>query len=190
VSDLKELETKLTEAEAGKYELPLTKALNTHLADIAKEIPQLGMAVNALPEGLDFLKDIPVIDIAASGVAAELQSRDDIDKGWSADHARAADYGAAGIGLVGGGAAGAGFAAIGVAPVGAALIGGAAVVGIGDLAYQGFHEHWAEDIHQDGVAGGVLTGIEHMGENTGTDIKDMFVGVGHAGITLWHSMFG
>lgn len=94
---MKDLETKLAEAEAGKGELSLTKALNAHLADIAKEIPQLGAAVNAFPKELDFLRDIPVIDIAATGVAAELQARDDINKGWSPDHARAADYGAAGI---------------------------------------------------------------------------------------------
>jgi uncharacterized protein YukE len=189
VKELKGLETDLAAAEAGKGELPLTKALNTHLADVAKEIPQLGAVADALPKGLDFLKDIPVIDVAASGVAAELQARDDINKGWSPDHARAADYGAAGVGLVGGAGLGALAAAVGASTGGAALVGGAAVVGIGDLAYQGFHEHWAEDIHQDGVVGGVLTGTGHMFENTGKDVGHMATGVWHGAESVWHSVF-
>lgn len=64
------------------------------------------------------------------------------------------------------------------------------MVGVGDLAYQGFHEHWAEDIHQHGVAEGVLTGIAHMGENTGKDPEDMFVGIGHGAMNVWHKVVG
>jgi uncharacterized protein YukE len=189
-NELKGLETELASAEAGKGELPLTKALSVKLSDIAKEIPQLASVAEAQPKGLEFLKEIPVIDVAASGVAAELQAQDDINKGWSPEHARAADYGAAGIGLAVGTGVGAIAAAAG-APVTAVVIGGGAlVVGVGDFAYQGFHEHWSEDIDQHGVVGGVLTGIGHMGENTGKDVVDMGKGIWNGAKSLWHGVFG
>jgi hypothetical protein len=72
----------------------------------------------------------------------------------------------------------------------AAGVCGAVAVGIGDLAYQGLHEHWREDISQHGVAGGVLTGIRHTGANTGGDFVDMAVGIGHGARGLWHSVLG
>ncbi|MGH3720295.1 MAG: WXG100 family type VII secretion target [Pseudonocardiaceae bacterium] len=187
--ELKGLETELASAEAGAGELPLTKALNVKLADIAREIPQLASVAEALPKGLEFLKEIPVIDVLASGVVAELQAQDDINKGWSPDHARAVDYGAAGIGLVVGTGVGAITAAAG-APVTAVVVGGALVVGVGDFAYQGFHEHWSEDIDRHGVVGGILTGIEHMGENTGKDVWDMGKGIVNGAESLWHGVFG
>jgi hypothetical protein len=70
-NELQGLKTELASAEAGKGELSLTKALNVKLGDVAKEIPQLASVAEALPKGLEFLKEIPVIDVAASGVAAE-----------------------------------------------------------------------------------------------------------------------
>lgn len=191
VKELRGLETNLAAAEAGKGELPLTKALNTHLSDIAKSIPKVGgAALDAVPKGLDFIKDVPVIDVAATGVAAELQSRDDINKGWSPAHARSADYGAGAVGLVAGSALGTGLAYAGAVPAVAIAVGGGVAVGVGDLAYQGFHEHWSEDIHDHGVVGGILTGIGHMGENTGGDVKDMGVGVYDGAKSLWHSVVG
>lgn len=187
VKELKGLETELASAEAGIGELPFTKVFNFHLG----EIPQLGAIADALPKGLEFLKDIPVIDVAAAGVAAEFQSRDDIDKGWTPDHARSVDYGAAGIGLVGGTAVGLGAVAMFSAPeIAAGLGAGIAAVGIGDFAYQGFHEHWSEDIHQDGVVGGLLAGIGHTGQNTGKDVASAVTGVWHGAENLWHSVFG
>lgn len=61
--------------------------------------------------------------------------------------------------------------------MGAVLLGGGAVVvGVGDFAYQGFHEHWSEDIHDHGVIAGLGTGVDNMGKNTGGDMKDMAVG--------------
>lgn len=182
------METELAAAEAGKGELPLAKALNTHLAEVAREIPQVSAVADALPKGLEFLRDIPVIDVAASGVAAELQAHDDIDKGWSPEHARTADYGAAAVGLVGGVGAGALAGLVGASTVGVALVGGVAAVGIGDFAYQGFHEHWTEDIHQHGVMSGVVTGVDHMGENAGKDIRGMVVGGWHGAQSLWHGI--
>lgn len=189
VKDLKGLETDLSAAEAGKGELPLTRALNAHLGDVAKEIAGIDLA-RTMPKELEFLKDVPIIDVTASGVAAELQSRDDIDKGWSPAQARAADYGSAGIGLAAGAGAGAVAGALSVSTGGAALIGGVAAVGVGDFVYQGFHEHWSEDMAQHGALGGVATGVEHMGEHTGEDVENMAVGAWHGAQHLWHSIFG
>ena len=189
-NELKGLETELASAEAGKGELPLTKALNVKLGDIAKEIPQLASVAKALPKGLEFLKEIPATDVVASGVAAELQAQDDMNKGWSPEYARAADYGAAEIGVVAGTGVGAIAAAAGAPVTAAVIVGGVFAVGVGDFAYQGFHEHWSEDIDQHGVVGGVLTGIEHMGENTGKDVVDMVKGIGNGATSLWHGVFG
>ena len=185
VRDIAELRDGLASAEAGSGELPLSRALNTKLGDVAGLLPDLG---KALPEGLDFLRDIPVVDVAASGAIAELQARDDEQKGWSGTEARAKDYGAAAIGL----AAGAGVVASlpADAVVGAAVLGGIAVVGVGDVAYQAFHEHWSEDIHNDGVVGGLLDGSGHVLSNVGSDVKGMATGVGHAAASLWHGVFG
>ncbi|HWR48947.1 MAG TPA: WXG100 family type VII secretion target [Pseudonocardiaceae bacterium] len=190
VNELKGLETELASAEAGTGELPLTKTLNVKLSNIAKEIPQLASVAEALPKGLEFLKEIPVIDVVASGVAAELQAQDDINKGWSPEHARAADYRAVGIGLAVGTDVSVIAAAAGAPATAAVLVGGALVVGVGDFAYQGFHEHWSEDIDQHGVFGGVLTGIGHMGENTGKDFAGMGKGIVNGAKSLWRGVFG
>jgi hypothetical protein len=139
---------------------------------------------------LEFLKEIPVIDVVASGVAAELQAQDDINKGWSPEHARAADYRAVGIGLAVGTDVSVIAAAAGAPATAAVLVGGALVVGVGDFAYQGFHEHWSEDIDQHGVFGGVLTGIGHMGENTGKDFAGMGKGIVNGAKSLWRGVFG
>ncbi len=189
-NELKGLETELASAEAGKGELPLTKALNVKLGDIAKEIPQLASVAEALPKGLKFLKEIPVIDVVASGVVAELQAQDDMNKGWSPEHARVADYGAADVGLVVGTGVSVIAAAAGAPVTAAIIVGGVLGVGVGDFAYQGFREHWSEDIDQHGVVGGVLTGIEHMDENTGKDVVDMVKGIGNGAMNLWHGVFG
>jgi hypothetical protein len=135
-------------------------------------------------------------EIAATGAAAALQAKDDVEKGWSPAHAIAADVGAGVIGL----GAGIGTAAlIATAPVSvptiavAAAAGGVAV-GVGDFAYQAFHEHWSEDIHDHGAVAGVFAGIGHSGERVGDDVGNMFSDIGHGtehlGKSLWHGMFG
>ncbi len=185
VNDLYHLETKLAAAEAGKGELPLSDALNTKLADMDKLAPELSKLA---PKSLEFLKDIPVVDIAASGVVAEIQARDDIDRGQNSTKARVQDYAAAGVGL----AAGAGTAALmaGSAPVWlTASAAGMAVIGVGDMVYEGFHEHWGEDIHDRGVWNGTMHGIGNTGANTWGDIKDLGSSAGHAVTDLWHKIF-
>lgn len=184
--DLSALQTTLSAAESGKWEAPLSNALNVKIGDAGKLAP--GLAKFA-PESLDFLKDIPVVDVAASAGAAEIQAEDDIDKGQNSTKARLEDYGAAGIGL----AAGAGVAAaLGTttAPVwGTALAAGGVVVGVGDAVYEGFHEHWGEDIHDRGVWNGTMHGLADTGSNTWGDVKGLFTSTGHVASSLWHKVF-
>ncbi|MFD4367774.1 WXG100 family type VII secretion target [Rhodococcus sp. NPDC058521] len=192
IDDLKGLQNTLTAAEAGKGHLPLSEALNTKLGDVEKLVPGL---TGTAPKGLNFLKDIPVVDVAASGIVAELQAQDDMEKGWSATEARSKDYGAAAIGLAAGAGtvAGAGAAASlagATAPVWLTTVGaGFAVVGVGDFAYQGFHEHWSEDIHDRGVVSGIGHGIANVGSNTGDDLWGMGVGGVNLAKSLWDKAF-
>jgi uncharacterized protein YukE len=185
VQDIAGLRDGLRGAESGAGELPLSRALNTKLGDVVGLLPDLG---KTLPTGLDFLRDIPVVDVAASGAIAEIQARDDEQKGWSGTEARAKDYGAAAIGVAGG------VTAVALMPeeavAAAAAVGGLAVVGVGDIAYQAFHEHWSEDIHNDGVVGGLLDGSGHVLSNVGGDLNDMRKGIQNAASSVWHGVFG
>ncbi|MEC3915478.1 WXG100 family type VII secretion target [Nocardia sp. CDC160] len=188
--DLTQLENKLSAAEAGKGEAPLSNLLNVKIKDADKLIPALEKVT---PKGLNFLKEIPVVDVAASGVVAEIQSRDDISKGQNPTSARAYDYGAAAIGLAAGAAAVA--LAPEAAPVAAVAVGaGAIVVGVGDTFYQGFHEHWAEDIHDRGVVSGITHGLGNTFSNTGHDMADLggsaWNATKNATTSLWHKAFG
>lgn len=179
VQDLRRLEAELEAARAGVGELPLSRALSTSPVDAERLIPALG---RALPEGLGFLREIPFVDVAATAVVGELQARDDMEKGWTGTEARIKDYGAGAIGLAAGGALAVGIAAIGGGPIAVAAGAGAFVIGVGDLAYEAFHEHWDQDIQEDGVMPGILHGAGNVMTNTGDDLKDMLTG-------LWHSVF-
>ncbi|MBT0567779.1 hypothetical protein [Williamsia sp. CHRR-6] len=149
-----------------------------------------------MPKGLQFLKDIPVIDVAATGVVAELQTVDDHEKGWSESTARRNDWTAGLVGL----GAGAGVVALAATsevtvPVGVvAATAGAAVIGTGDVVYQAFHEHWSEDIHDHGEVAGVLHGTGDVFSNTGEDLWNLGKGagsaVGDAAKSLWKTAFG
>ncbi|WP_432180780.1 hypothetical protein [Streptomyces sp. NBC_00063] len=50
-------------------------------------------------------------------------------------------------------------------------VGGAVVIGATGVIDHAFHEHWGEDIHKDGVVGGVLHGSGHVLSQTGDDFK-------------------
>ncbi len=183
--DLSNLQTKLAAAETGKGELPLSKALNVKIADAGKMLPGLAKVA---PKGLDFLKDIPVVDVAASAGVAELQARDDIRKGQDSTTARAESYGAAAVGLAAG--AGVAAAAATTAPVWAVAAGaGAVCVGVGDVVYDGLHQHWSEDWHDDGVWGGTMHGLGGTFSDSWSDIKGLGTGIGHGAASLWHKVF-
>ncbi|HEX5114988.1 MAG TPA: hypothetical protein VFW65_07300 [Pseudonocardiaceae bacterium] len=176
IQQFDDLKAELARAEAGEGDLPLSRALNLQLGDVAREISGLGKIGTKLSDILNFAKDVPVLDIAAAGATGGLQMHDDMDKGWSADHAAIADLGSAALGL----GTGAAIVAIATAPVALVAVGaGIAAVGVGDLAYQAFQENWQEDFHQHGAVGGFATGVGHVGENVGKDMA-------HIGEGAWH----
>ena len=189
IDAIKDLDRDAKVARAGD-EPVWSKLLNYKVGDF-KAVAALEEA-GKLPKFLEFAKDIPVVDIAATGAAAALQAKDDIEKGWSPQHAILADVGAGVLGL------GAGIAVAAAAPVAVpvalvAVGAGVVAVGVGDFAYQAFHEHWSEDIHDHGVVGGVLTGFGHSGERVGEDVKNVAVDLGNGakdlGVSLWHGLF-
>ncbi|PAZ14885.1 hypothetical protein CLM62_16845 [Streptomyces sp. SA15] len=157
------LENAIARADHGSTALPYDRALNVKLADAADAL-RLGKGLEKLPE---FLREIPVLDVAAAAACGLVEAKDDHDKGWSWQHSVTVDVGVA----VGGVAVGAGMVA--ALPVeGAAAV---AVVGVGsailatDVLDHSFHEHWSEDIHDHGVVGGVLHGTGNVLSETGDD---------------------
>jgi uncharacterized protein YukE len=177
---------------------PVAKFLDINVGDVVGAIPKAGAAFTEAADGsksLSFLSDVPVVDVAAAGLGTYFQATDDISKGESPTRAIAEDAtsNVAGIaaGVAVGGAIIAGVSGAPVVVAGAAaVVGGAVAVGVGDLVYEGFHEHWDEDIQQDGVVGGIAAGTGHMFVNTGKDLGHMAEGIGHGAKSLWHGVFG
>ncbi len=176
VEKVSELETELSGIENSSTTMPYDRQLNFKLADAAESVRGLS-ALEKLP---DFLKEIPVIDVAAAATTGVLEARTDHDEGWSWQHSLLVDGGAALGGLA------LGVGAVAAAPVegvvATAALGGAVVVGAGLVVDKAFHEHWSEDIHDHGVVGGVLHGAGHVFTETGKSLKGMGEGVWH-GIT-------
>ncbi|MEU9313094.1 hypothetical protein [Streptomyces sp. NPDC048256] len=175
VTQVDSLEDAIARADHGSTALPYDRVLNVKLADAADAL-RLGEGVGRLPE---FLREIPVLDVAAAAACGLVEAKDDHDKGWSWQHSVVVDGGAA----LGGVAVGAGVVA--ALPVeGAAALAGVGVVaavGATSLLGHSFHEHWSEDIHDHGVVGGVLTGTGHVLTETKDDgvrmAKDIWHGV-------------
>jgi hypothetical protein len=148
-----------------------------------------------------FGADLPLIDIAAIGVATGLTSYDDMQKG---DDASAipkelsanvvAAVAATVVATVVVGAAVALGAPVIVAVGLGVIIGGAVAVGVGDAVSNAWHEHWDEDIHKYGVAGGIGHGLEDVGGKTAQDMSNLWStaknGVSGAATSLWHGIFG
>jgi uncharacterized protein YukE len=190
VTKLDGLESDIADAEHATDTLPFDRALNTKLEDAASAL-RLGEGVDKLP---DFLKDVPVVDIAAAGSVGVLEAKDDHDKGWSWSHSVLVDEGA----QLGGLAAGAGLTALGVA--GAAAVGVSApvsvTVGVGGLVVIGatnyvdaaFHEHWSEDIHDHGVVGGILHGVADAGVKSWHSDVNLVKDVGNSAKEAWHGI--
>ncbi|MFI6934439.1 WXG100 family type VII secretion target [Streptomyces sp. NPDC050287] len=158
------LEEAIARADRGSTALPYDRALNVKLADAADAL-RLGKGLAELPE---FLREIPVLDVAAAAACGLVEAKDDHDKGWSWQHSVVVDGGAA----LGGVAVGA--AATALLPVEGAVA--VAAVGVGaavlatDVLDHSFHEHWSEDIHDHGVVGGVLHGTGNVLSETGDDV--------------------
>ncbi|HEY6423211.1 MAG TPA: hypothetical protein VIY28_08215 [Pseudonocardiaceae bacterium] len=182
-AEFRQLKAGLESAERLEQKLPLSAELNSKLSDIGKAIPEIGKVTSNLPE---FLKEVPVVDVLATGAAVGFQVKDDMEKGWSGQHAVAADVTAGAIGL----GAGAGLAIACGPGIFVAAGAGAVAVGVGAFVYQGFHEHWSEEIHDHGVVGGIVTGVKHMGLHAGQEFVDIGKGMGGAATGVWHSVFG
>ncbi len=170
LADVRSLEDDILRADHGSTALPYDRALNVKLADAADAL-RLGKGLEKLP---DFLKEVPVLDVAAASACGILEASDDHDKGWSWQHSVAVDGGANLAGLAAGTAITAGLVAL--APVDVPVlvvagVGGAVVVGATGVIDHAFHEHWSEDIHDHGVVGGVVHGSGHVLSETGDDFK-------------------
>jgi uncharacterized protein YukE len=182
-AEVKGLQEDISAMENGSSKLPYDRMLNYKVADAADAL-KLGEDLEKLP---DFLKEVPVLDVAAAATCGLLEAKDDHDKGWSWTHSVLIDGGAA----LGGLAAGAAAVALLPEAAGAAVVagvGGAVVIGATGLIDHGLHEHWSEDIHDHGVVGGVLTGTGHMFSETGGDFVRLGGDVADAGKSVWHGI--
>ncbi|MFE2421783.1 WXG100 family type VII secretion target [Streptomyces hokutonensis] len=164
VMQVDSLEEAVARADVGSSKLPYDRLLNVKLADAADAL-RLGKGLEAVPE---FLKEIPVLDVAAAAACGLIEAKDDHDKGWSWQHSVTVDVGAAVGGVV------VGALAVAAAPVEGAVA--VAAVGVGaailgtDVLDHSFHEHWSEDVHDHGVVGGVLHGVGNVASETGDDV--------------------
>ncbi|MFF4187278.1 WXG100 family type VII secretion target [Streptomyces sp. NPDC001691] len=192
LSKLDSLEADIARGEAGSSKLPYDHALNTKIADVADGL-RVGRSLESVPE---FLKEIPVVDVAAAAACGLLEAKDDHDKGWSWTHSVVVDGGAALGGLAVGAAATAGGVALAASaeitvPVAVvAGVGGAVVIGATDLIDEGFHEHWSEDIHDHGVVGGIWHGTGNVLSNTGDDLKRLGDDAAGLGKKAWNGFTG
>jgi uncharacterized protein YukE len=173
------------QAGTPKGVLPGSTWLNVKLGDLPRA-PGSGPWTKALPKELQFLKDIPVLDVAATAFIGTAQAHDDHEKGWSNSRAYTTDIGAGAIGL------GAGVAAAALAPEAvpvalAAAGGGAIVVGVGNIAYDAFHEHWSEDVQSHGVVAGIGEGLGHSAWG---GISDTWSQLADVSKSIWHGVFG
>ena len=169
------LEEAIARADVGSSKLPYDRVLNVKLADAADAL-RLGKGLEAVPE---FLKEIPVLDVAAAAACGVIEAKDDHDKGWSWQKSVTVDAGAA-LGGVAVGALVVAAAPVEGAVAVAALGAGTAIAATSVLDHT-FHEHWSEDIHDHGVVGGVLHGAADVGSETLDDgkrlVKDVWHGV-------------
>ncbi|MCC9309009.1 WXG100 family type VII secretion target [Kitasatospora sp. RB6PN24] len=178
--ELTGLESEISKAESGSPFLPYDRQLNYKLADAAKGVE----LVDGAPK---FLREIPVVDIAATVAGGALEANTDHQEGWSWGHSLLVDVGGGLVGL-GAGAVAAGVAVAALPVEGAvsvAAIGGIVIVGVGTFTDKVFHEHWSEDIHNHGVAGGIWDGTVHSVTQTGKAIGGMVSGAAKG---VWHGI--
>lgn len=180
-ADLKASEAKLTDALDSRN--AFSKLINFKTGDLEG----LSKALSKFKYAPDFLKDIPVVDVASALTGAGFEAKQDHDEGWSWTHSILVDGGAA----VGGVVAGVAIAAtipedltgLAAAAATTAEFGGAVIVGVGiDKAV---HEHWSEDIHDHGVIGGLAHGSWDVAKGTAKSITDDVTGVAHGIASLF-----
>jgi uncharacterized protein YukE len=202
-ADLQQARTTLADAEQIERKLPFNKLFDTRLSTVFTGLAKGSDAagdLNTLGKLQKWMGDVPVVDVAAASVGTILNAMDDVDKGQPLFEALPEDAlanvgglaaGAVAGTAVAGGIAGAAFVGAPVAAVAVgAAVGGAVAFGVGDFVDNAFHEHWDEDIHQDGVVGGIADGISDAGSKTWDDAKHVASGIGHAASSVWHGIFG
>ena len=180
--NLVNLRDSLAAAEAGKGEGPAAKLFSTTFDDLVVKTPTGAMYSAAMPDSLKFMKEIPAFDVVASAIGAEFQSHDDIEKGWSPEHARVANYSAGAMGIAGGLAAGAGATYIAGATSpgwGSVAIAAGAGIYVGEFGNALFHEHWREHLTENPNAYGILGGVGNSAATAGEKTVDTFVDVGN-----------
>lgn len=79
VNDVKLQEAALDGALKGEGEWPFSKILNSNIGDLGK-LAYPASELARLPKGLEFLKDIPVVDLAAAGLIGHLQTVADVER--------------------------------------------------------------------------------------------------------------
>lgn len=169
----------------------------------ASDIPAVSKALEDSSSLLKAGADLPFIDLAAAGAATYFNAQDDIADGMPAGVAYPAEAGGSalslGAGYLAGDAAtgatagllaeGGALAGLGVGAGGIGLVAGGAGVlaggvvayGVGDFVHNLIKENWGQDIHNDGVVGGVAAGTWHSVENTGKDMA-------HTAQSIWHGV--
>lgn len=156
--------------------------LNIKLADLAGD----STALNKVLPKLGFLKNVPVLDIAATGLIGGIQGYEDhnMGRGTLQSYSSNVVTGAAGLG--------AGALVVAAAPasapaLGVAVVAGGVVVGVGNIASAMVDEHWMDNIQQHGVVAGIAEGVGHSVSNGAKATYDQVKDVGKA---VWSGIFG
>jgi uncharacterized protein YukE len=185
---LQSAQASLDEAEGLARRIPFTKLLDTRTGDV---LPWL--------KGVKFLGEIPVVDGIAVVVGTAASSYDDMQKGddWTAVPKEAAvNVGAiaaataVAVTIVGAAATSEVTAPAVVVVGGAVLAGGVVAVGVGELGYSLIHEHWDEDMHRDGVVGGLAHGVGDVAVNSGRGMVEVGHGAWTGAVGVWNHVFG
>jgi uncharacterized protein YukE len=167
------------------------------------DIPAVSSALEDSNGLLKIAGDTPFVDLAAAGISTYFNAQQDIADGVPAAAAYPLEAGGSALSLgaayaaggaatglvsgalVDGGAAaalGLGATGVGVVAGGAGVLaGGVVAYGVGDFVHNMIDENWAQDIHNDGVVGGIAAGTWHSVANTGKDIA-------HVGEDIWHGI--
>ena len=179
---LNQIADKISSAHAPRGVLPGSEWLNIKLADLAGDS---GALSKALPK-LGFLKDIPVLDIAATGFIGGVLGYDDHNKGQPTAPAYGANLAAGAAGLAAGGLVAA--LAPEAAPVLAvAAVAGGVVVGVSNIGSALVDEHWMENIQRDGGVAGVAEGVGH---SVSAGVKETGKQIADVSKSVWHGIFG
>jgi uncharacterized protein YukE len=169
----------------------------------ASDIPAVSSALEGSSDLLKGAASLPFVDVGAAGLATYFNAQEDMADGIPAYAAYPAEATGSALSLAGGYVAGnaatagvvglltdggalaglgAGATGVGIVAGGAGVLaGGVVAYGVGDFVHNMIDENWSQDIHNDGVIGGVAAGTWHSVENTGKDLA-------HTADSVWHGI--